>query len=203
MLTTNEEERLQNHQAVMLSLGDDITTKFRQLHHFLYTCEESWKVRLEEEGRALLRETEGRLRVLKESSHGAQELLLEAQGHLQLQDSAKFLTDIHSLLNRVKQQPVTSPVPEMRPMLQILGQLKGPTQYITWREMKSSLGIGKVDIWQGKKTEKGPGWLPSVIEQHGKVRSQANWQVFPSLGHRAWLSVACVGRSTKEIQRSA
>lgn len=75
----------------MLSLEDHVSDKFRQLHSFLYACEETLKVKLEEEGGALLPEAEGRLRVLKESYQGGEELLLEAQDHLKLHDSPEFL----------------------------------------------------------------------------------------------------------------
>nr|XP_028559988.1 nuclear factor 7, brain-like [Podarcis muralis] len=141
LLTREEEEKLQNHQAVLLSLDDHISTEYKHLHRFLYAHEKACKARLEEEGAQVLREMEERLRALRESCQLGQELLLEAGGHLQLQDSASFLAGIHSLLNRLKQQQATPTLPLMRPMLQTLGQFKGPLQCAVWREMKSALGI--------------------------------------------------------------
>lgn len=78
-------------QAIVLSLGDHISTELQQLYRFLSGCEEAWKARLNEEGRVFLQQAEGRLAALTETSQAAQELLLEAQSHLELQDSAAFL----------------------------------------------------------------------------------------------------------------
>ncbi|XP_062992984.1 uncharacterized protein LOC134405669 [Elgaria multicarinata webbii] len=102
MLRREEEEKLQNSQAIMLSLGDHVSAEFRQLHRFLHAREKACKAKLEKEGGALLRETEERLRMLKGSCQEGQELMLEAQAHLELPDSAEFLTGIRSLLNRIK-----------------------------------------------------------------------------------------------------
>ncbi|XP_062994503.1 E3 ubiquitin-protein ligase TRIM69-like [Elgaria multicarinata webbii] len=141
MLRREEEEKLQNSQAIMLSLGDHVSAEFRQLHRFLHAREKACKAKLEKEGGALLRETEERLRMLKGSCQEGQELMLEAQAHLELPDSAEFLTGIRSLLNRVKQQQATPAIPVVPPMLQMLGQFKGPLQYVAWREMRSILNI--------------------------------------------------------------
>ncbi|XP_042328809.1 zinc-binding protein A33-like [Sceloporus undulatus] len=141
MLKTEEEEKLQNHQAVMLSLDDHISTEFRELHHFLYAQEKTCKMRLAEEGGARLQETKEKLRMLREACRGCQELLLEAQDHLELQDSSGFLTGIHSLLNRMKHQQATPAFPVVTPTLEILGQFKGPMQYVAWKEMKSALNV--------------------------------------------------------------
>ncbi|XP_044278479.1 zinc-binding protein A33-like [Varanus komodoensis] len=141
MLRKEEKETLQNHQAIMLSLADHISTNFRQLHHFLYVHEMACKARLEKQGGAVLQETEERLRMLKKASQVCQELLLEAQGHLELADSAEFLTGIHSLLKRTKQQLAAPAVPVAPPVSWILEQFKGALQYVAWREMRSFLNI--------------------------------------------------------------
>ncbi|XP_061447312.1 E3 ubiquitin-protein ligase TRIM69-like isoform X2 [Rhineura floridana] len=141
MLKREEEEKRQNHQAVMLSLDDHISTEYKQLHCFLYADEKACKARLKEEGGHVLQETEERLSVLRESCRLSQELLLEAKDHLQLRDSASFLMGLHSILNRVKQQQATPAFPVVPPILQILGQFKGPLQYVAWRKMKSALNL--------------------------------------------------------------
>ncbi|KAL8176512.1 UNVERIFIED_CONTAM: hypothetical protein K2H54_035840 [Gekko kuhli] len=143
MFKREEEERLQNHKAIVLSLGDHISTELRQLYRFLSGCEEAWKARLDEEGEALLRQAEERLAARAETSQAAQGLLSEARSHLQLQDSAAFLKVIPSLLNRVKQQQSIPalPHPDILLQSQILGQFKGPIQYIAWKKMRSALNI--------------------------------------------------------------
>ncbi|XP_060111513.1 nuclear factor 7, brain-like [Heteronotia binoei] len=141
MFKRESEERLQNHKAIVLSLGDHISTELRQLHRFLRGSEETWKAQLNEEGEALLRQAEGRLAALVESSQAAQELLLEAQSHLQLQDSAVFLKGIPSLLKRVKRQQSLPAFPDIQLQLQALEQFKGPIQYISWKKMRSALNI--------------------------------------------------------------
>ncbi|XP_015262305.1 PREDICTED: nuclear factor 7, ovary-like [Gekko japonicus] len=143
MFKREEEERIQNHKAIVLSLGDHISTELRQLRRFLSGCEEAWKARLNEGGEALLRQAEERLAALAEASQAAQELLLEARSHLQLQDPAAFLKGIPSLLNRVKQQQSIPALPNSDKFLQLqmLGQFKGPIQYTAWKEMKSALNI--------------------------------------------------------------
>lgn len=75
----------------MLSLDDHIATQFRQLHHCLHAQEKVCKAWLEEEGGALLRETEERLQMLRKACQVDHELLLEAQGQLEDEDPAVFL----------------------------------------------------------------------------------------------------------------
>uniref|UniRef100_A0ABM5EIN9 E3 ubiquitin-protein ligase TRIM69-like n=1 Tax=Pogona vitticeps TaxID=103695 RepID=A0ABM5EIN9_9SAUR len=140
-LKTEEEEKLQNYQAVLLSLDDHISAQFRQLHQCLHAREKACKVRLAEEGGALLQETEERLEMLRKACQVDHELLLDAQGHLELEDPAGFLKDINSLLSRIKQQQNTPAFPVAPPSCQMLGQFKGPLQYVVWREMRSALNI--------------------------------------------------------------
>ncbi|KAJ7314149.1 hypothetical protein JRQ81_006089 [Phrynocephalus forsythii] len=138
-LKVEEEEKLQNYQAVMLSLDEHISAQFRQLHHCLHARKEACKAWLADEGGALLGEAEKRLEMLRKACQADHKLLLEARGLLE--DPAGCLKGVNSLLRRMKQHRDVPAFPVAPPSFQILGQFKGPLQYVAWREMRSALNI--------------------------------------------------------------
>ncbi|XP_030417918.1 nuclear factor 7, brain-like [Gopherus evgoodei] len=140
-LKTEEEERIWNHQATVLSLEDHIATEFGKLRGWLVAQEEEWQERLQRAGRAQLRAMERNLQELAGKCQAAQEMLAEAQTHLPQQNTMEFLTDIKSSLDWMKQQLVTPCGPNTGSLSQTLGQFKGPIQYTAWKDMKSILNI--------------------------------------------------------------
>ncbi|XP_039390212.1 E3 ubiquitin-protein ligase TRIM69-like isoform X2 [Mauremys reevesii] len=140
-LKTEEEERIWNHQAMVLSLEDHIATEFGKLRGWLAAREEEWQERLRRAGRAQLRAMQRNLQELAGKCQAAQEMLTEAQAHLPQQNTMEFLTDIKSSLDWVKQQLATPCGPNTGSLSQTLGQFKGPIQYTAWKDMKSILNI--------------------------------------------------------------
>ncbi|KAM9149448.1 zinc-binding protein A33-like [Pangshura tecta] len=140
-LKTEEEERIWNHQAMVLSLEDHVATEFGKLRGWLAAREEEWQERLRRAGRAQLRAMQRNLQELAGKCQAGQEMLTEAQAHLPQQNTMEFLTDIKSSLDWVKQQLATPCGPNMGSLSQTLGQFKGPIQYTAWKDMKSVLNI--------------------------------------------------------------
>ncbi|XP_044869612.1 zinc-binding protein A33-like [Mauremys mutica] len=140
-LKTEEEERIWNHQAMVLSLEDHVATEFGKLRGWLAAREAEWQERLRRAGRAQLRAMQRNLQELAGKCQAAQEMLTEAQAHLPQQNTMEFLTDIKSSLDWVKQQLATPCGPNTGSLSQTLGQFKGPIQYTAWKDMKSILNI--------------------------------------------------------------
>ncbi|XP_014434658.2 E3 ubiquitin-protein ligase TRIM69-like [Pelodiscus sinensis] len=135
------EERIWNHQATVLGLGDHISAEFGKLRGWLAAREEQWQVGLRQAGSRQLRALERNLQELEGKCHAAREMLMETQGPLPQGDVAEFLTDIKSFLTWAKQHLATPRGPNTGSMWQILGQFKGPIQYTAWKDMKSILSI--------------------------------------------------------------
>ncbi|XP_038260720.1 nuclear factor 7, ovary-like isoform X2 [Dermochelys coriacea] len=140
-LKTEEEERIRNHQATVLSMEDHISTEFRTLRGWLTAREGEWQERLQRAGSAQLRAMQTKLQELAGKCQAAQEMLTKAQAHLPQQNATEFLTDIKSFLDWAKQQPATPCGPNTGSLSQTLGQFKGPIQYTAWKDMKSILNI--------------------------------------------------------------
>uniref|UniRef100_A0A8D0BKJ1 Tripartite motif containing 69 n=1 Tax=Salvator merianae TaxID=96440 RepID=A0A8D0BKJ1_SALMN len=83
---------LPDFQELIHNLDFYISFLFRQLHHFLIVQEKACKAKLKEEGGDLLQEIEEKLKALREACETSHSLMMEAEEHLQLQDSASFLT---------------------------------------------------------------------------------------------------------------
>uniref|UniRef100_K7FFG1 Tripartite motif containing 69 n=1 Tax=Pelodiscus sinensis TaxID=13735 RepID=K7FFG1_PELSI len=92
------EERIWNHQATVLGLGDHISAEFGKLQGWLATREEQWQMGLRQAGSRQLRALERNLQELEGKCHAAREMLTETQGPLPQGDVAEFLTDIKSFL---------------------------------------------------------------------------------------------------------
>ncbi|XP_067391380.1 nuclear factor 7, brain-like [Emydura macquarii macquarii] len=140
-LKREEEERIWNHQATVLSLGEHICAEFRKLHGWLATQEEEWQERLRRADSTQLRVMERNLQELEGKCQAGQGMLTKAQTHLPQEDAREILMGIKSFLDWVKQQPATPCGSNTESISQTLGQFRGPIQYTVWKDMKSTLSI--------------------------------------------------------------
>ncbi|XP_074854725.1 E3 ubiquitin-protein ligase TRIM69-like [Carettochelys insculpta] len=140
-LKREDEERVWNHQAMVLSLGEHIATEFRKLQDWLAAREEEWQARLRQVGTGQLQALERNLQELEGKCQAAQGMLAESQAHLPQREPAEFLTDINSFLAWAKKHLATSRRPNTGSMAQTLGQFKGLVQYTAWKDMKSILSV--------------------------------------------------------------
>ncbi|XP_043942065.1 zinc-binding protein A33-like [Protopterus annectens] len=134
------------------SLQLHITSEFAQLHQFLQEKEENLVKQLKEEKVGILNEMDENLRKIKEDIHAVQERISNIQLQLQQQDTRTFLKKIKTFLKSIKNVQKVDDSQRVVVHDLSLGMYKGPLTYGVWKEMKSILNPGLVNLVLDTKT---------------------------------------------------